>query len=492
MEIEIPTEIDYAVIGAGIGGLNCAAMLALAGKKVAVFEKLGFLGGRCASYQKNGYTVDYGVHAFANGKNGPLHTPIKKAMELGVLKEEILQWNVLNPVLKYKNDYIRTYLPLNFKNLIKTGISFMKCKVPLKEKKMFLELNKKFRSFSQEELKTLRDVSVKELIDRYTDLTFPHVMMAISSDSYSVVPYSKVSAMDFVEVYKQAYERGGISYPVGGCGAIPQAYKTIIETCGCKIFTNTPVESIIIEEARNGPKVEGIKLAKSNKEIKTAAVVSNVDWKETYRLFLKGKYFSSKNAEKIESLEHSYSSVVAHIALDKKLIDEKFVMKAATLKPEEIHKKRNEGEFVREVGCFMPITSNVDSNLAPPGKQLALAGIGTTYSTSKEKDFFTELILDNLQELVKNGENIRDHIEWMDVKGPKELEALFGERGSIIGLAQQIGQVRDQRLSNKTEIEGLYHCGDDSGTDLFGVGTELAALSGQKAAKIILAELNLP
>ncbi len=484
----MPAECDCAVIGAGIGGLNCAAMLALAGKKVIVFEKLGFIGGRCASYQKNGYTVDFGVHAFANGRNGSLQTPVIRAKELGIFQEEILQWKVLNPVLKYKNDYIRTYLPLNFKNTIKTGISFMKSKVSMKEKMVFLQLNKKFRSFSQSKLDALKNVSVKALIDRYTELTFPHVMMAISSDSYSVVPYFKVSAMDFVEVYKQAYERGGVSYPIGGCGAIPQAYKSIIEKCGGRIYTSAPVESIIIEETQKGPKAVGIRFLNSNIEIKTQFIVSNVNWKDTHNLLLKGKYFSSKIANKIESLEQSYSSVVAHVALDKKLIDDHFVMKAATLKPEEIHRRRDEGKFVREVGCFMPIVSNVDPNLAPPGKQLALAGIGTSYENAKDKDLIKELILDNLQELIKSGENIRDHIEWMDVKGPKELELLFGERGAVIGLAQQIGQVRDQRLSNKTEIEGLYQCGDDSGTDLFGVGTELAALSGQTTAKMIVSK----
>ena len=486
MEMEIQDQIDCAVIGSGIGGLNAAAMLSLAGKKVAVFERLPFIGGRCASYEKNGFTVDFGVHAFANGRNGPLHTPIKKAIEKGLFDYEIIQWKVLNPVLKYKDDYIRTYLPLNFKNLIKTGVSFMRSKVSLQEKKMFLKLNKKFRSFSEAELNSLKNISVKQLIDRYTDLTFPHVMMAISSDSYSVVPYNKVSALDFVEVYKQAYERGGISYPIGGCGAIPNAYKAIIEKCGGKIFTNTPIESLIVEETDLGWKVKGIRLKNSKKEIEVGTVVSNVNWKDTYHMLLKGKYFSEEIAQKINSMETSYSSMIAHVALDKKLIKEQFVMKAATLKPEEIHKRRANGEFVKEVGCFMPIVSNVDTNLAPEGKQLALAGIGVSYKQAKDKELMKELILHNLQELDQSGDNIRDHIEWIDLFGPKELENMFGEQGAIIGLAQQIGQVRDQRLSNQTEIEGLFHCGDDSGTNLFGVGTELAALSGQNTAKLIV------
>ena len=71
---------------------------------------------------------------------------------------------------------------------------------------------------------------------------------------------------------------------------------------------------------------------------------------------------------------------------------------------------------------------------------------------------------------------------------PKDLERLFGEKGSIIGLAQQIGHVRDQRLESRTHIKGLYHCGDDSGKNLFGIGTEIAALSGQNCAELVLAD----
>ena len=67
---------------------------------------------------------------------------------------------------------------------------------------------------------------------------------------------------------------------------------------------------------------------------------------------------------------------------------------------------------------------------------------------------------------------------------------MFGEQGAIIGHVQQIGQVQEHRLSNQTEIEGLFHCEDDSGTNLFGVGTELAALNGQNTVKLILQKLR--
>ena len=41
------------VIGAGVGGLACAARLAAAGHTVTIFEQAGTVGGKLASYQRS-------------------------------------------------------------------------------------------------------------------------------------------------------------------------------------------------------------------------------------------------------------------------------------------------------------------------------------------------------------------------------------------------------------------------------------------------------
>lgn len=69
---------DAIVIGSGIGGLACAAALALHGRRVQVFERHTVAGGLTHTFERNGYTWDVGVHYL--GQVGP-GQPIRRVLD---------------------------------------------------------------------------------------------------------------------------------------------------------------------------------------------------------------------------------------------------------------------------------------------------------------------------------------------------------------------------------------------------------------------------
>ncbi|TFG17180.1 MAG: NAD(P)/FAD-dependent oxidoreductase [Promethearchaeota archaeon] len=359
----------------------------------------------------------------------------------------------------------------------------MRFKVPFSDKKEFLKLSFKLRNFPDDEIKALKDKTVMEFIEEHTSSKVSKNIFIIASDCYAVYDHHYVGAQDYVELSKKSFRGKGVSYPIGGCSAIPKAYSEILEATGNTIMTNQAVEKILLE----GNKAIGVVLANGN-QVMAEKIISNVNWKVMHGTLLSKDAFPTALGGKIENLKHSHSSLVAHIALKKPLIKKKFVMRASDFTNEDAHQMRLKGEKVTDVGGFIPIVSNIDPNLAPPGKQLVCIGLDGRFEFDYDKNVFEELALSFVQELAEKKVNIRNYVEWIHILLPKDLEALFGEKGSVIGLAQILGQVRDNRIECKTPIEHLYHCGDDSGTGLFGVGTELAALSGQHCAKLILTD----
>ncbi|HME53824.1 MAG TPA: NAD(P)/FAD-dependent oxidoreductase [Candidatus Lokiarchaeia archaeon] len=484
-------EYDVIVVGAGIGGLNCACWLALNGKKVIVLEKNGFLGGRCASYHKQGFKVDYGIHAFSLGEKGPLQEAVRAAKIKLHLKKSPLSWWRYPITLKFNESIFSPSLPINythFWNLFRTLWRILVLKETKRSDKFALLKTiyglLKLRIGNQESLESL---NVKEMLEKFSDSAVAQKIIASSSDCVSVIPYNRFIARDFMDIMFDIVKNGGIWYPKGGCGAISQAYSQIIKKCGGSLHTTQEVDEILIKEDQildSAPHVIGVKLKNSQRVIHASCVVANVHFSELFEKLLKQRYFPESLGKKINSLETSLSALVLHLAFDSVIFSQKIIMDSPMLLDKETSKQIAEGP----IGGLFVIASNLDPYLVPQGKQLVIAALGINPVLMHEKDFLTKALLDKLQTFAPPSIRIRDHVEWMDVFGPQEIESLFGEKGAVIGIASTVRQGRKNRLDSRTPVRGLFHCGDDSGVNLWGVGTELAARSGLQCAKIILDE----
>jgi len=93
------SQTQVAVIGAGIGGLTAAALLAKRGYQVSVFEQAAIAGGCASTFKRRGFVFDVGATQVAGLELGGIHQQI--FAELGV---EL-------PVATYCDPACAVYLP---------------------------------------------------------------------------------------------------------------------------------------------------------------------------------------------------------------------------------------------------------------------------------------------------------------------------------------------------------------------------------------------
>lgn len=80
------TNVDVVVIGAGIGGLCCAALLAKYGYKVVVCESHDIAGGAGHAFERQGFQFDSGPSFHAGLSIKPSINPLKQVFMLSLLK----------------------------------------------------------------------------------------------------------------------------------------------------------------------------------------------------------------------------------------------------------------------------------------------------------------------------------------------------------------------------------------------------------------------
>ena len=73
---------DAVVVGSGIGGLSCAAILATAGKKVLVCEAHDRAGGVAHDYEVQGFTFENGPSLYAGLSPNASPNPLKHVFQI--------------------------------------------------------------------------------------------------------------------------------------------------------------------------------------------------------------------------------------------------------------------------------------------------------------------------------------------------------------------------------------------------------------------------
>ncbi len=453
-------DFDIIIIGSGVGGTGVGAILASKGLKTLLIEKNDFIGGRCSTYEKEGFKLDVGVHNFGRTSRGPLGKVLnmiemQDAIDWVLCRNPGPRWFYQDKFWKFPRELKEIIPESDFSNLMKLFKDVMKMK-------NFNDLERK---------------SARSLLSQYSENNLVHTFVNILSMLYFVVPYYETSASEFVRCLSSLSRDFSMGYPKGGCISIPSAYIQGIKKSGGVIQTNQSVKKIVIENDA----VDGVEL-ENGKFISSKIVISNAGIRETVNDLVGKKYFKGDYLQEVDNLKYSISALTLKVALKKPITNFKMVTSFSLQDPEETFNSLLKGKVPEEVFLFVPVPSNYDPNLVPKGKQLIIAGTPVPVENfEKNRDKWIKTSLESLENIFPD---LSKNLMWYDVSTPKDIADIGGKEASVIGLAQIINQTGNYRPNPNLPIKGLYLVGGDAGG--WGIGTELAAKSAIDCSETIL------
>lgn len=461
------------VIGAGVGGMGCGALLAKAGYEVEVYEKNHFIGGRCSATEMEGFVIDNFVHAFPMGSKGS-HAAIA-----GELEEELvfITQDPTAMVVDGLGGGLRTYpqrldiRPLSRRARmardmgVKTGNMFGAYR-------LFRRLLKADDDFIESrDWKTIRD-----FLFEYTDDPQLHRFVNVLSFMMFTVPYNMASAGEFIYCFREMFNSAAFGYVKGSSAAICEAFRRGLEKHGGRLFEGVAVQGITSE----GGRATGV--ITEDGEARADVIVSNAGILST--LAMAGEEaMGEEYVEMAKGLKYSHSAVVVKYILDEPVVDMPFMVYIPDCGADDIFSYSEEWTPPSDVYIFMPVIERWDRELVPDGKQLIIAGAA---APNRPAEGVSHAIIEVIEgRLFKLFPEMESHVTWREEVHAEHIRAATGHPrfADCVGLAQIPGQVGSEKPSPETPLEGLYLVGADAGAR--GIGTEQASASARRAAGLI-------
>jgi prolycopene isomerase len=488
---------DVIVIGAGMGGLTAATLLAKKGWKTLLLEKENQVGGYVVSFKRNGFTFD-ATGAFVGGcqEGGEFYQILK---EMGVHKEVDFI-----PIQHIRNIYpgfeIQLH-PSGFHSYTEALFHLF----PKEEEglKTYLSLVKRIgeeiKSYS--EMTTIQKILFpfyfRNLIRFHRSshqMILSHlfkgeeIKMALHSLPVTEPP-SRLSFLFLAVLINKALIEG-VFYPKGGMGKIPEVMAKAFRQAGGELHLQREAEEILIRDRR----VDGIR-TKDGKTFQSSWVVSDVNPNLLVKML--PIEFRKPLKKIIQHLEYSLSCFILYIATDLDLSGmglSYFTYLRSNGDLEEEGRMLRRGEIPQNPTLMICIPTLLDPSLAPPGQHILSVLINVPYHYQGKwgggdlekyrhiKEEFSQKILHQLDPKLIPG--LRSHLLFYEAATPLTLERYTGnEMGAMYGLASTPHQVGNLRPPNQTPIPGLFEVGHYTRP---AHGITGASLSGSYAVKAIL------
>lgn len=484
------------VIGAGIGGLSAAIRLAVAGRRVVVYEQNAAVGGKMSEFRADGFRWD----------TGPSVITMRHVFEdlfaaAGRQMDDYLTLPPVEPLTRYfypdgtildiSRDITKTLRQIAAldKRDVEGYLAYLAYAARLHR-----ITGKVFIYDDPPTWRSLLRVSPRDIlrVDAWTTMDrairrhahSPHLRQLLGRFA-TYVGASPYRAPATLNVIADVELNGGVWYPQGGIYAIARALGRLAAELGVEIHTGCPVEAIRESDGA----AQGVILS-GGKTVEAEAVITNVDVATVYERLLPPTPARVRTLNRLIEQEPSCSGVILLLGVEGK-------------RPELAHHNIFfSTDYVREFDdifrrrvppddptIYVAITSKTDAADAPNGCEnwfvlVNAPPLGPEYDWSRSN--YRETILSRLADF---GFDVRERIRSERVVTPVDLERLTGaRRGALYGVSSNNPMAAFRRPHNRAaDVRGLYFAG---GTTHPGGGVPMVALSGQAAARMLLADFG--
>ncbi|PSN17638.1 carotene isomerase [filamentous cyanobacterium CCP5] len=488
-------DTDVVIVGSGIGGLCCGAMLARYGSRVTVCESHSIPGGAAHGFERLGYRFDSGPSLYSGLSHRPSTNPLRHVLD--ALGEDLDwatydRWGVSLP----EGDFLTTVGADQFTEVLQNlgGLeavrqwrSLQATMEPLGRAAISLPPAavrpdwKAWRSIAPFIWKLIRQGPAlarlngpfSAIMDRNVSDPFIRNWLDLLCFLLSGLPASGTSAAEMAFMFAEWYKPGVcLDYPIGGSAALVAALERGLKSHGGDLRLRAHVDQILVE----GGRAVGVRL--NTGEIVTAsrAVISNASIWDTLNLLPSGSLppgFLHQRAQ----IPPCPSFMHLHLGID-----------GAGLPPDlACHYIRvndwQQGVDAPQNVVLISIPSVLDPSLAPVGKHVihvytpgsepydlwqGLARGSPEYADLKQQR--SQVMWQALERVIPD---IRQRCEVTLVGTPLTHERFLRRHHGTYGPGISAGD--GFFPGHKTPIPGLLCCGDST---FPGIGLPAVAASG--------------
>ena len=358
---------DVVIVGAGIGGLICAALLARERLRVLLVEQHYMAGGYCSTFRRAGYTFDAATHFYPLLGNKTTITG-RLLADLGVRTE----WIKMDPVDHFHlPDGSTFHVPADF-DAYRAALDAMFPHESPAIAAFFAEVRDAylkgllfyFRGQHTADFDRYRSLTVQQALDRH--FRDPKLKLVLSADcGHWGSPPARVS-FAFDSMLRLSYFLGNY-YPRGGSQVFADHLAARAEELGCALLMQSMVRRILVENGTAcGVEIEtGTRASRRLVQVRAGVVVSNADLLQTVERLVGPEHVDPAYVSGIRAMRATLPCFLTHIGL--RNIDSSVLREA-----QGYYWSSWNGNEVATDAFKVFVPTLFEPRMAPPGGQIAI------------------------------------------------------------------------------------------------------------------------